>query len=56
MAKVKDVLKMMEGMPGVTDGKHTIVIHGGCSKNWWDNYEAPVHNVTITATRINLYV
>lgn len=59
MAKKMNVMKVLEsleGMPGICDGKHRIVICGSHSKNWWDNCDAIVHTTEITATRIKLYV
>ena len=58
MAKncVMNVLKNVENIPGIKDGRHRIEICGGYSKNWWDHAWDEVHNVEITATWIKLYV
>jgi hypothetical protein len=53
---VMKVLDSLEKLPGICDGKHRIVIHGGSSKNWWDNTSAVVQTTEITAKRINLYI
>lgn len=53
---VENVLKMIEDLPGVSDGKHKIEIIGGLSKHWWDNCEESVKNIELTATKVKLYI
>ena len=53
---VMKVLDAITALPGITDGKHTIEICNGQSKNWWDHAWDNVTSIEITPTRIKLYL